>query len=333
MRTSASLNTIRVSPIKKDTEISLDDIDGFSLLEHFYAYAKELERGTGIRDEVKGRYLRITSVEARGHCVLIETESGSFGESANTYDTLNGEIVRKNKSHEAFARTTRSALYMVPKSPFAVYVKEHKFGAQTGWMVMEQFRHALIAEIPGFYLPVETVQEDVSWKESADLEEVRVVMHHTPLDLSTGIDGGRKSETVAGRLAYSALPPRGVRYFSKKVLRGIFSGTLDPVSFVGLRPTYLGGPDGGGDPDKSVLVKLSRDGQTKTFELGKEGTPMVREMLSDHGEPALTSEEFFKKSMDMTADLYDRENYNLHRKQYTKSWAKDRVLPSWPVTS
>ncbi|WP_187976496.1 hypothetical protein [Mycetocola sp. JXN-3] len=330
MRTSASINTVRVTPISNDAELTLDNLDGFDLLQHFFAYAAKVKEGPGLRDKAKGHYLKVIAVKGRGNSVLLELETGPFGESAITYDTRTGVSVRKNTSDEAFARKSHAVLFRVPTSPYVLFVKEHKYGVPSGWLLFESFKHHLTSQIPNFYLPVETAQEDISWKESADLEEVTVVMHHKPLDISSGVDSGRKNETVAGRLAYSAIPPKGVKTFGKEVRRRLFSGAMDPVTFVGLRATPKDGHQGDGNPDSTVLVKLSRDGRTKTFELGAEGTPMLRESLTVDDEPALDMEQFYKRSIEMAVDFYKREGFTLDRASIKKKWSNSISLPTWP---
>lgn len=282
-RTTLGLRTLRARPRTKDIVGGNDDVDGLPLMMHLGAYLHD-RMSDPIRDDSKSRYLRVTEVHPRGRSITVVTKSGHYGEAGVTFHIETHEQTHSKSALEAATLETRTTFWAPPGAIDLVVAFEMKRGASHGGFLLDDFRRWMREHHDHFFFPSETVMEKEAWAASGELTEVSVVRHDRPLELSRGIDPDRTDERVLGRMVYTALPPKGQGAWPTRVWTGLRNGQIDAAAFLGLRRNDEASHT---SPDESVYVTVRRDNRQKRFELGTDGVPSIREVLTDDGQDAL----------------------------------------------
>lgn len=278
-----------------------EDVNGVALMAWFGAY---LHHRTEVpyRDDVRSRYLRVTQVIPRGRSLTIVTRSGTFGEGGATYHVETNEETHVRSELEATTSETRTTVWAPPAATNYVAAYEIKRGALHGAILLDDFRAWMRQRHENFFFVSETVMERDAWAESGDLTEVSVVRHNRPLNLSHGVDADRRAETVLGRVVYTALPPKGQRHWGERVWETLRNGQVEAGTFVGIRRDDEDDTRG---PDESVFVTVERDGRSKKFELGTDGVPSVRLLLTEDHQSALGLDAFHAAADERVRNFYE----------------------------
>lgn len=163
-----------------------------------------------------------------------------------------------------------------------------------------------------------------AWAASGNLTEVSVVRHDRPLELSRGLDDDRIEETVLGRVVYTALPPKGRRSWPARVWTGLQNGQIEAATFVGVRRDD---PLSTASPDDSVYVTVERDGRQKKFELGTDGVPSIRQVLTEDGQEQLSIDAFHHAVDGCVRAFYESTDYGWSGKWLTTEEATRWVDP------
>ena len=317
-RTTLALKTLRARPKNQKDAGGIEDVGGAHLFAHLGAFAASIAQ-TGIRDDSKGRYLRIEEVIPRGRSMTIVTRSGYYGEAGLTYDTTTGKITHKNKKDEALTLVTRTSFYAPPGAKLCVAALEYKPGALHGGVLIDAFRRSMLDQYENFFFPIETVQEKDAWSASGRLKEVSVVQHQRSLSLADSTDPNRTNEVVIGEVVHSALPPKGTHSWPAKVWDALRNRQVDAATFIGLRST-----NDGADPDESVFVTIERDGQQKKFELGSDGKPSIREVLTQDGEEPLDIKDFHQSVDNIVRGFYKDLDFG-----WKATWLQGEAAKKW----
>lgn len=288
------LETIRARPghnRKKQFE-PLTNVDGHDLLLLFRAWAAELDRDTLV-DRDRGRYLTITDIRPTGRTVVIDAESGYFGEAGKTFDVDTHTVTHERGSNQSATINTRVALTVPPGSEIGVFGVERQ-GILGAGRIVSEFKHALVSRFPTYSFDTETVTEAAAWVEGANLLALRVTAtsYTRPADLGDGLEA---LPTNLGRLELELAPKRGEQFLPSALFQALRAKDLEAADVIGFK---------GADIDES-FVTVSKDGRKKTFELGNEKVPAFRVLLNDDRAPSLTPVEFLRRCQEEVRDYYE----------------------------
>ncbi len=103
----------------------LDDVDGIDLLHYFRAWADGVNPDEMV-DHQRGKYLTITNVTVAGRSVVVEAESGYFGDPGKTIDVATHQVTHERTSDQSATIMTRTMLMIPPGSTAGVFVVERQ---------------------------------------------------------------------------------------------------------------------------------------------------------------------------------------------------------------
>ncbi|WP_422762283.1 hypothetical protein [Mycetocola saprophilus] len=313
-----SLKTTRVRPKRKGVIGSLENVGGQPLHVHVEQFVNSLDAST-VTDEKNKRYFKVESVQRYGRAVSVIGEAGYYGEAGNTYDVKTGIRVHARKDDEASTARTRTTLFVPPFADVAVFAIESRRGIPNGNLFIDAFLQEMRSRYETLFFPTETVLEQDAWSAAGNLKAIQVVRRSQPMNYSSGIDTDRSNELVVGDLIFGAEPPKGMRYWPKHVWDRIRGGQLDAAVFLRARTE-----EQNADPDENVLVTIERDNRQKTFELGSDGKPSVREVLTTSGQNLLSDDEFLERASDAARGIYADMD-----KDWNSSWLDSKWPEAW----
>lgn len=247
-------------------------------------------------DARKGRYCRILNVvpDEEHRMIHIEARVGPYGEPGEIIDTTTGSVQEEHDGDKANALTQR-AILMVPadRGVTAFLGLENLSGMPNplGDAIKNIISEEWDKKNGEWMLEIDTVVRGDAWIASADLAEVQLKYNHKRADFADDPTSARE-----GRMVAVFEPKRGDKFFPKNWFPAISAGNK------GLAAAVLGFED---EPDE-VLVKLGDGDQQRTFVVGKERTPSVRVLLSDHGEVRPSDLKFKEATVSEVKDIVDR---------------------------
>jgi hypothetical protein len=319
-RTTLGLRVFRARPRRREDSGGNDDVNGAPLMGWLGAFLN-LRQSAPLRDDTRSRYLRVSEVFPRGRSVTVVTRSGAFGEPGSTYHVETNEETHVRSELEAATSETRTVFWAPPGAPWFVAAYEMKRTALHGGVLLDDFLRWMRRENENFFFPTETVMEQDAWAASGNLTAVSVVRHDRPLNLSQGIDRNRSLETVLGRVVYTALPPRGQRTWPTRVWDSLRNGQVEAGTFVGIRHDD---ETSTASPDESVFVTVERDGRHKKFELGTDGVPSVRLVLTEDHQPALELNELHDQVDERVRAFYQDTDLG-----WSSAWLRSEAADRW----
>lgn len=308
------LETIRYRPgrNRKNTFGDLTDIDGYDLLHLFRAWAASLDPDELV-DHTLGRYLKVTNVSERGRSVIVEAESGVFGDLGKTIDVYSHEVAHQRAKHQSATVMTRLVFTLPPLSDVGMFSVERQGNVGAGTRLVEAFRKALNVRFSNHSFSTETVLEQAAWTDGAKLLAVTAVAYSVPLDLGDGITGRK---TPLGRFEQKLEPERGQNYLPAGLLKALRNKKITAADFLGF-PNNVDVDD--------TFVTVSRDGREKTFNIEKERVPAIRLVLNTDREPTLGDTEFFAKCQDEVKYFLVRMGYSWDEQWQAGRWTKSAL--------
>ncbi|WP_022882178.1 hypothetical protein [Gryllotalpicola ginsengisoli] len=298
------LETIRCRPghNRRNKLGDLSDLEGRDLLHLFHAWARDVDPDTLV-DKTKGRYLKITDFEVHGRSVLVEAESGFFGEPGKTIDVTTHQVTHKRTATQSATEMTRLVLTVPPKAEMGIFGVERQSNQGAGPALIAAFRRALMSAFSTFSFDHETLVESSAWTDGAHLLSVSAVAYSVPVDLG---DGVTSIAHPLGRLEQTLEPERGHEYLPAGLLKALRERKVKVSDFLAFRDDT---------PIDDTFVTVTRDGRKKTFSLDREGVPAIRLLLSKDGEAAPTTIEFLRKCQNEARDFYQKGGYT-----WSSSW-------------
>ena len=309
------MKLMRARPRKQGGEGSLENIDGAPLHVHLEQYVKSLQ-GHKLIDHKNKRYFKVEDLKRHGRSVTVIGEAGYFGEAGNTYKVTNGELTHAKSDDEASTARVRTAFFVPPHAEFAIAAVESRRGVPNGNLFIDRFLRDMRQRFDTMFFPMDTVLEKDAWSAAGNLRAIQVVKPQYQMDLSSGVDQERTREKVEGNLTITGTPPKGMKHWPKVIWDKIRNHELDAAVF--LRARREGESV---DPDENVLVTVERDDRQKTFELGSDGKPSVREVLTTAGQELLKDDQFFKRAADSVRGVY---------LDLDKGWDQSWFGGTWP---
>lgn len=183
--------------------------------------------------------------------------------------------------------------------------------------VTDAFRKSLKNRFPDVVFEFDTVVETNAWLEAARLEEMRATYYGWSNDIA---DSGMVKPT--GELTV-VLKPEGGGWTHKGILGRLRSRQISPGQILG---QSLGEPD-------QTSVTLEANGRTKTFILGKDGTPRITQLISN-GNPPPDEATFRTEALKLVKEHAFRVTGEEWKDAYRAgAWSADRLAVDGGVTS
>jgi len=309
--------TARPGKNRKQHFAKLDNVDGFDLLYVFKAWAEEADPKK-LSDYQRGRYLKISAVEATGRYVVATVEAGNFGEDGVTLDAETHEVEHHRTATMAPTIPTRLLFFVPPGAETGVFVIERVGNSTSIRPVLRAFREYLTRTFSTFAFSDETVLETDAWVEGAELLEVRAVAYDIPTDIKDGLDA---QPTATGRLQQTLLPDKGSKFLPKALLKGLRKGDITASSFIAFNDDV--------DIDET-FVKVARDGREKMFSVERERVPAIRVLIADDHEDRPTTPEFVDAAVTEVREYFEEVGLTWTEQWKLTPW-DDEAAKTLPV--
>lgn len=247
-------------------------------------------------DKRKGRYCRIVEVtpDPARRTIMVEARIAPYGEPGQIIDTTTDEVQEEHDGEKTNALTQRAVLVVPRNKGTEAYVGVENLSGMAnplGDATKRILEDAWNKKFGNFLLENEVVVRGDAWLKAADLAEVRLKYKKKTADFADDPVSVRH-----GRMVAVFQPEIGQRYFSKSLLPLLSTGDKK------IAAAALGIQD---EPDE-LQVKLGDGAQQKTFVIGRERTPAVRVLMTDHGIARPSDQEFVKASLSEVRDIVKR---------------------------
>jgi hypothetical protein len=283
---------VRANHNRRQLLSTLDDIDGIDLLQYFRAWADKVNPNEMV-DHQRGRYLTITNVVPHGRSVVVEAESGYFGDPGKTIDVDTHQVAHERTSGQSATIMTRLMLMVPPGSTTGVFVIERQGLIGAGRRIITAFTRALMTRFPTYSFDSDTVLESAAWADGAELLSIKAVAYQVPVDIGDGI---APEARPLGRLEQVLEPERGRDFLPNALYRKLRDRSLQSSDFMGFQ---------GNIEVDETFVTVTRGGRRKTFNLEQEKVPAIRILITDEGEQALTLTPFLRRCQDEVQDYFE----------------------------
>jgi hypothetical protein len=308
------LETLQVRPghNRRHLLAPLDDVNGVDLLHYFYAWATQIDPDDMV-DYQRGRYLKITGVSVVGRSVVVEAESGYFGDPGKTIDVATHTVAHERTSDQSATIMTRMMLMIPPGSVTGVFVVERQGLVGAGPRMIASFKRALMDRFPSYSFDTETVLETAAWAEGAELLSIKAVAYGVPVDIGDGVSPEARP---VGRLEQVLEPERGKTFLPRGLYRALRERRVRAADFMGFR----------GDVEvDETFVTLSRDGRKKTFNLEQERVPAVRVLITNDGEAALSATPFLRRCQSEVQDYFEGMELSWDESWQDGQWTEEAM--------
>lgn len=316
VRSTAAYYTFNFHPrARKNPRVGrsvLDVESGKSILAFLCSYMDYLIRDKKgvLRDSYKRSVSIVRSYEIHGRSVLVDVESGYFGDESKLVKINNGDEVRKIGADESPVRNTR-LLFACPRIDYPTAIVGIEIvDSNSALLLLETFAKMMRKQFPDCFCPVKPILEKEIWLQQGKLKEMSISVsansQEIVLDDGTGNDGGRDVEI--GELTYVIRPKSGIKYFPDFFWKKLQRRKIDGAGILTLPAVFE-------DKSLSELTIMANvegpNGSTKKVLLGDKKYPRVRELLTDHGEPLLNSSAIFKKLSESIYEKYLDSGFRL----------------------
>ena len=267
-------------------------------------------------DDAKKSYAKVIALEPEGRTLLVTLEVGPYGEMGKVRRVTDHAVQHSHGGDEAHVIEMR-ALFVVPeKSTSALMFVEHAQGRSSGRKLLTLVRDAWMSTFSGHTLHASTITRTDAWLEQAQLEAVTAVVYGHETDLA---DAGLPKSI--GDLTWELRPSKGSRFLPSALWEALRTRRLE-------RAKVLGIPNGL-EPNE-IKVQLGDGDQTKTFLIDREGTPAVKYLLCDDGEPVPDAAEFRDFCLkEVQAEAFTSVGIDWQTAQGQGAWNQEALAVSW----
>ena len=301
--------SMQFKPNKKRKAGDLSDVEGSELLHLFHGFVSNLSPDSLV-NRTREHYVKIEDVKASGRTVFVKTESGPFGEEGQTIDVTTHQVAHVRTAAQSATTMTRMLLVVPPKGQTAIFVIERQGGATGGIAVFDLFKRALLAKFSDHFFPDKTVVESDAWSAEAELRSVTAVAYRFPVNIADGLVA---QAMPAGILRQTLEPSGAARFLPRALWDALRNKRIDASQFMGFENH---------DIDETV-VELEREGQKKTYVLGKESQPSIRVQITADGERPLTDVDFSRRAALEAKSLYQGMGLTWEDRWLTGQWEAD----------
>lgn len=293
--------TMRQFRYWKARDTALDKCKKFDKLpdemsEFNYDFLKFLEMQIGDKkywnftDIDKGTYCHVQKVGVQGRSISFVARVGSCGESGEIIETSTNQTMMAHGGDLANVVHQRVTISVPKAAQMVVMVVENlsDYSSTLGSALTRLIRDEWNQRLNAWTLDVETVVRADEWLESAEVGAINAVVYQPSRT------GDNDSEPIpGGELRAQFLPPKGNAFFSRRILPRVENSRDYAQHLLGLS-----------DPPDKVTVTMTDGVQQRTYNIdGEAFTPAFREIITDHGETALTDEEFLQTARKLTVQL------------------------------
>lgn len=290
--------------------------DHADLLHRVHGLVHNVDRSRLRRDE-RERYAAIDAVAPKGRTLLITMSVGDYGAQGTTTNVNTHQITHRHDAEEAHTLPARLLLAVPQRGASALLFNEHVGQRSPGSDLVELLRLAFRENYPDVTLSCENLVRGNAWLEHGQLEEVSAVLHDWSADIA---DSGEARPI--GNLHHTLRPPKGQRFLPATLWERLRTRQLRRGALLGLRE---------GEEPEEVTVRLENEGQQKTFVLGRERTPAIRYLMSDYGEPALSSEEFREVCLEQALELFRSVGADWQTSWCSGEWSEEALRVAFPL--
>lgn len=265
------------------------DLNGEDLLDIFETWARGLDISQTHHQERQTwvSIAEITRYAAR--VILLDLRVGAYGEPGEVVDTSTGNSVGHIQGHQAPTGQNRALLFVPERGERAYFLSEESSRGSAGGRLLRLFKAHFSQYTSQITMNTSAVSENEAWQEAAELTEVEVRVTGKSADIADGLN------VKVGKISHIAKPEKKQHFPSK--LLGALHRTEIAAEVVAVDDL----PE-----EHDVFVTMTRDGRTKKFQLGTEGTPKIRQLLNDSGEDPLSTAELVDICAEKVSDLAGR---------------------------
>lgn len=302
---------MRFKPNKTRVFGDVTNVQGVDLLHLFHGLFANIDPDYLV-DRKSSRYLKIEEVKPSGRAVLVRTESGPFGEPGQTIDVTTHKVAHRRTEQQSATVMTRTLFVVPPSSTMGLFLVERQGSANGGSTLVEVFKNAMLASFPDHFFPTETVVESDAWSASANLAGVTAVAYGYPVDIANGTT---PQPIVKGVLRQTLEPEHGARYLPRALWDAIRNHRVDTAAYMGFGSTQV----------DETIVHLEKNGQSKSFVLGKESEPSVRVEITKQEEAPLTDSEFVTRALAEAKSFYTEAGLTWNSTWASGAWTKSAL--------
>lgn len=228
-------------------------------------------------DPTKFRYCRplVGREIRRGRTLTLVAEVGSYGDPASLRDADTAEERYRHDGELSHVVEVRVVLVVPGRGTSALLFIEHAAEGSLGRPLLDAISDAWSTRYPEWTLEAETLVRPEAWLANAQLEEV-VAQGWGWHDVA---DAGVPRRL--GRVTSVLRPDHGDGFLPIGILASLQSKHVSAAALLGLTA----------EPEE-VKVRVGDGNQSKTFIIGRERTPPIRMLVTDHGTRSPTAEGF-----------------------------------------
>lgn len=283
------------------------------VVEIFRALMDHLSTSYGrLHDADRQRFVSVEDVAAKGRWAFARLDVGDWGQAGRVRHVATGAVEHEHDHNSAATGSVRVLMMAPPRATAGLLIHEKVGVRSVARPVADSLRKSLKSRFPDLVFEFDTLIETNAWLEQARLEEMTVTYYDWSSDIAEA------NSKVPGELKATFKPSGGGL---KNILRRLRGQDLRPEQLLG--EAFLLAPD-----EAKVRV-VGEDGRSKSFVLGKEGTPRITQHLSD-GDPAPSDEEFRSAALRLGKEhakrIFGEEWDNSYQ---SGAWTDARRQVSW----
>jgi hypothetical protein len=278
-----------------DRDCSVDDVSGgYGVLPYFYSYLSFQKQVGVLKDTKRNRIYGIKEVDRWGDVVVVSVLAGLVGQEVELVNILNGESEGTLDDQHAAARECRLMLACPKGAGLAEFAMEYR-DSENASFVAKTFAKQLRKLFPDVQAPINPKLEPEAWVKGGTLEQLSVPLTSVAnrVELATGIDGDSNDEVVA--VLKVVVEPLSKSGFPHHFWTKLYESRLNDNAYLELPDIVQERLVGGNVP---ISATVSSGTQRKSFLIGNEKTPAIREILTSDGEEYLSDRQFAHRAAD-----------------------------------
>lgn len=316
-RRNLTATQIWVHPrMKPSNKIPLDSIPGkdgetHDYLTLFHGFAQEVTH-LHLHNSTREQWTTVTGIpEPKGRTLLIETETGKYGEQGTAVNIGTGVSDFKYSANHSIQVTTHGVLMIPQNSHYGILFQERSNGRCGVGRIHEVFADHFEKTFPNLLVKTTSVLESEAWLQAADLMEIQVEVTKPSSD-EADFDIPTLSDAT---FSYNIRPAGEKKSLPRRVYDQLMGKDIKPGQLVGLTK----GAEAG-----KVFVTLAKDGRRKSFELHKENQPVASILLTNHGEEALTQTQIRSRCLKEAAEYFPMMGIEWKESMAHGQWNQDQ---------
>lgn len=279
-------------PKHPDVERSVNDVNhGIGVLPYFKSYLDFQKCHGFLKDSRKHRIIGISDYEVHGKTIFVKAVSGMFGEEAQLIDVLSGQNIGRLGKDSAAVRECRVVLACPLGTNLAEFAVEYREESEA-YFLLKEFARQLRTLFVDCVAPIKPILEKEVWMENGRLKELSFPLqgHQNQITVSGGLEDDSEEQSDVAQLVLGVRPGGKNKFFTQNVWNSIRHGGLDTNAYLTL-PNDLAKKANVRDIGLRATVE-GPNNVTKSFLIGNEKYPTIRELLTDSGMPYLSDATF-----------------------------------------